>query len=104
MIYRCLIGEDLRAQAFIAAVAAAIPMGIVQSSSTQNDYVVAFWLVCGIYHIQQKNHEVLDPLSSFANEANNSSILSLYPVPRLAHNKPDSGKGSEKGGRREENQ
>jgi len=29
-------------------VAATIPMGIIQSSSTMTDYVVAFWLTCGL--------------------------------------------------------
>lgn len=29
--------------------AATIPMGILQSSSTQNDYVISFWLLCFLY-------------------------------------------------------
>jgi 4-amino-4-deoxy-L-arabinose transferase-like glycosyltransferase len=40
------LGGDRRAQLFAAVVAATIPMGILQSSSTQNDYVVSFWLIC----------------------------------------------------------
>jgi len=40
------IGGDWRAQLFAAIVTATIPMGILQASSTQNDYVVSFWLVC----------------------------------------------------------
>lgn len=40
------LGGDRRAQLFAAVVAATIPMGILQSTSTQNDYVVAFWLIC----------------------------------------------------------
>ncbi len=51
----CLIGVSLIAKQlnanlagqFLAAVAAAtIPMGILQASSTQNDFAEAFWLVC----------------------------------------------------------
>jgi 4-amino-4-deoxy-L-arabinose transferase-like glycosyltransferase len=40
------LGGDRRAQLVAVVVVAAIPMGILQSSSTQNDYAVAFWLVC----------------------------------------------------------
>jgi 4-amino-4-deoxy-L-arabinose transferase-like glycosyltransferase len=43
----------LRGQVFAAVVCAAIPMGILQSSSTQNDYVVSFWLLCLVYFIQR---------------------------------------------------
>lgn len=40
------LGGDRRAQLFTAVTVSTIPMGILQSSSTQNDYAVAFWLVC----------------------------------------------------------
>lgn len=43
------LGADRRGQVFSAVVSMTIPMGILQGSSTQNDYVVAFWLVCFIY-------------------------------------------------------
>lgn len=42
-------GADFRAQVYAAVVAATIPMGILQATSTQNDYVVGFWLVCFVY-------------------------------------------------------
>lgn len=51
----CLIGVSLIAkqleanslgQTFATVAVATIPMGILQASSTQNDYVEAFWLVC----------------------------------------------------------
>ena len=54
----CMIGVSLIAvrlkagvfiQAFAALITATIPMGILQSTSTQNDYVAAFWLVCFVY-------------------------------------------------------
>lgn len=40
------LGATPRGQLFSALFCAAIPMGILQASGTQNDYVVAFWLVC----------------------------------------------------------
>jgi 4-amino-4-deoxy-L-arabinose transferase-like glycosyltransferase len=42
------LGADWRGQVFAAVIAATIPMGILQASSTQNDLVVAFWLLCAI--------------------------------------------------------
>lgn len=42
-------GGDRRRQTFAAVIAATIPMGILQSSSTQNDLVAAFWLVCFVH-------------------------------------------------------
>ena len=38
-------GGNRRSQLFAAIFVATLPMGILQSSSTQNDYVVSFWLV-----------------------------------------------------------
>ena len=40
------LGGDRRAQLFTAVTVGTIPMGILQASSTQNDYVVSFWLIC----------------------------------------------------------
>jgi 4-amino-4-deoxy-L-arabinose transferase-like glycosyltransferase len=40
-----------RAALLSAVVAATVPMGVLQASSTQNDYVVTFWLVCAAYSI-----------------------------------------------------
>jgi len=45
------LGANRYGQALAAVFCATIPMGILQGSSTQNDYVVAFWLVCLIYYI-----------------------------------------------------
>jgi hypothetical protein len=42
-------GASIRGQIVAATVAATIPMGILQSTSTQNDYVVSFWLMNFIY-------------------------------------------------------
>lgn len=43
------LGADRKGEVFAAVVAATIPMGILQASSSQNDYVVSFWLVCFVY-------------------------------------------------------
>lgn len=40
------LGGNRWVQLVAAAVTVTIPMGILQASSTQNDYVVAFWLLC----------------------------------------------------------
>jgi 4-amino-4-deoxy-L-arabinose transferase-like glycosyltransferase len=40
------LGADTRGEVLAAVIVATIPMGILQASSTQNDYVAAFWLVC----------------------------------------------------------
>ncbi|NDJ22461.1 hypothetical protein GS682_12625 [Nostoc sp. B(2019)] len=45
------LGADLRGQVFSTVVAVTIPMGILQASSTQNDYVIAFWLVCLAHYL-----------------------------------------------------
>ena len=42
-------GGDLQTQLFAAVFAGTIPMGILQSSSTKNDYAVSFWLLCFVY-------------------------------------------------------
>lgn len=44
-------GADSRGQIFSAIISLTIPMGILQGSSTQNDYAVAFWLVCFAYYV-----------------------------------------------------
>ena len=45
------LNADRRGQIFAVVFAATIPMGILQASSTQNDYAVTFWLVCLVYYI-----------------------------------------------------
>jgi hypothetical protein len=41
-----LMGADRRGQVLAAVLAATIPMGIVQASSTMTDLVAAFWVAC----------------------------------------------------------
>jgi len=43
------LGAEPRGQIFTAVFCATVPMGILQSSSTQNDFVTAFWLLCLSY-------------------------------------------------------
>ncbi|MCB9772616.1 MAG: glycosyltransferase family 39 protein [Candidatus Omnitrophica bacterium] len=42
-------GVGKTGQLLTGFLAATIPMGILQGSSTQNDYVASFWLVCFVY-------------------------------------------------------
>ncbi|MFP4220374.1 MAG: ArnT family glycosyltransferase [Phormidium sp.] len=43
------LGCDRRGQIFAVVFCATLPMGVLQAASTQNDYVVALWLVCLSY-------------------------------------------------------
>lgn len=45
------LGADTRGQFFAAILTLSIPMVILQSTSTQNDLVVSFWLVCFVYYL-----------------------------------------------------
>jgi hypothetical protein len=55
-----LVASQLRAnneaQAVAVLFAATLPMGILQASSTQNDYVTALWVVC-LAHFAVKAHQ-----------------------------------------------
>ena len=45
------LGAAGAGQVLTSVVAATLPMGMLQASSTQNDYVVTFWLVCLAYSV-----------------------------------------------------
>lgn len=45
------LGADQKGQILASVFCATLPMGILQSSSTQNDYVVCFWVVCLVHYI-----------------------------------------------------
>ncbi len=46
-----LLGGDRKAQWLTAVLAFSIPMGLLQATTTQNDYVSAFWVVCLAYFV-----------------------------------------------------
>jgi len=46
-----LLGGDRKAQWLTAVLAFSIPMGLLQSTTTQNDYVSAFWVVSLAYFV-----------------------------------------------------
>lgn len=54
-----LIGAKRSGQLAAAVFAVTIPMGILQATSTQNDYVTAFWVVCMAYLVVQSIHRPL---------------------------------------------
>lgn len=68
------LGADRRGQIIAAVVAATIPMGILQSSSTQNDCVVSLWLVCLVYFGIRFNEQ---PCWSYASVVGASLGLAL---------------------------
>ncbi|WP_071517274.1 glycosyltransferase family 39 protein [Geitlerinema sp. PCC 9228] len=43
------LGADIRGQILAALICATLPIGILQGSSTQTDYIIAFWVVCFAY-------------------------------------------------------
>lgn len=45
------LNANARGQVFAAVFAVTIPMGILQASSTQNDYAVSFWVLCLAYYV-----------------------------------------------------
>ena len=55
------LGADKRGQILASVVCAAIPMGILQGSSTQTDYVVSLWLVCFAYFVLQTIQAKMSP-------------------------------------------
>ncbi len=50
------LGAAGAGQVVASVVAATLPMGLLQASSTQNDYVVTFWLVCLAYFVLAAIH------------------------------------------------
>ena len=56
-----LLGARSAGQTLAAVFAVTIPMGILQATSTQNDLVVALWLVCCAYLVMLSRRRSLDP-------------------------------------------
>ena len=63
------LGASVRGQLLAALVAVTVPMGVLQSNSTQNDYVLTFWVICAVVFVwryflwQNKSSVVLVGLS-----------------------------------------
>ncbi|MCJ7567342.1 MAG: glycosyltransferase family 39 protein, partial [Anaerolineales bacterium] len=55
-----LLGARFRGQLLAAVFSLSIPMGVLQASSTQNDYVAALWLVCLAYFVLLSKKRQLD--------------------------------------------
>jgi 4-amino-4-deoxy-L-arabinose transferase-like glycosyltransferase len=52
-------------QIYTALIAVTIPMGVIQASNTQNDYVVTFWIICFIYTILKILKTPLNKINKF---------------------------------------
>ena len=61
-----LLGGRSTAQVLAAVFAVTIPMGILQATSTQNDLVVALWLVCCVYLALLSRSRSLNPIEHAA--------------------------------------
>ena len=57
-----LMGASRLGRAAAVAFAFSIPMGLLQATSTQTDYVTAFWLVCAAYLIVKSRQQSLSRL------------------------------------------
>jgi 4-amino-4-deoxy-L-arabinose transferase-like glycosyltransferase len=57
-----MLGARFRGQLLTAVFALSIPMGVLQATSTHNDYVVAFWLVCLAYFVLLSKKRPLDSM------------------------------------------
>jgi len=60
-----LLGGDRRTQWLTAVITFSIPMGLLQSSTTQNDYAAAFWVVCLGYFVVLSRKRELNRLEFF---------------------------------------
>lgn len=80
------LGASPSRQLFAAVITATIPMGILQSSSSQNDYVAAFWLVCFVYFGMRLRNELAPALAVPTGAALGLAILTkgtayIYALP-----------------------
>lgn len=58
------LGANITGQLLAAIFTLTLPMGIMQASSTQTDYVAAFWFVCFLYYLVRlvPSHSISWPL------------------------------------------
>jgi hypothetical protein len=84
------LGADRKEQILTALVASTIPMGILQASSTQNDYVVTFWLICLVYYLMMLNKRLRITYTLAAGSSLGLALLTkatayLYAFPFLLY-------------------
>ncbi len=51
------LGASRRGQLVASLLAITVPMGILQSVSTQTDYVATFWLICFVFFLMKLQHD-----------------------------------------------
>ncbi len=84
------LGGSRKAQLLAITIALSIPMGILQATSTQNDYVVAFWMVCLAYFVVRRERGSSTPVdAAYVGLAAGLGMLTkgtgyVYAVPLLA--------------------
>jgi hypothetical protein len=78
------LGGSKESQLLAALIAACVPMGILQASSTQTDYVLTLWLVCFAHYVIAMNcpHYLrnIDTFGSPLGPPGNTSGLTNIPV------------------------
>ncbi len=83
------LGAPARGQYLAAAIATTLPMGIMQATSTQNDYVESFWLVCGVaFCLRLRNEPDLESATGLAASVGLAILTKgtayIYGLPILA--------------------
>ncbi|NYT01139.1 MAG: glycosyltransferase family 39 protein [Methanocellales archaeon] len=84
------LGANRKEQILTVLVAATIPMGILQASTTQNDYVVTFWLICLVYYLMLLNKRLRITYTLAAGSSLGLALLTkatayLYAFPFLLY-------------------
>lgn len=76
------LGGNIHAQVLSSVACMTLPMGILQSTSTQNDYVVSLWLVCfvGLMLAQMQKENISLLLSILAGISLGLAILTKVTV------------------------
>src|SRR5690606_32175815 len=60
------LGAERRGQILAAVAVVTLPLGILEATSTQNDYVVTFWLASIAYYTLRAYHQGLTKLNAAA--------------------------------------
>ncbi len=76
------LGAGTRGQVIAGVVCVTIPMGILQGSSTQNDYTVSFWITCFAYFALRLQRQATWPAALAAGASLGLAVLTkatAYP-------------------------